>query len=158
MREAPPVAEGSQGALRACEEALRAVAPRLAALAEADPAREVCGLVVTGAGGAPEAWPLENSAADPGRAFELAPAGLLRALRRLDGEGRTLLAVYHSHPQGGADLSGRDLDGALVDGRPLLGGVAQLVIELRGGRACTVRAHRWNEGTFRGEDLWTSVR
>jgi proteasome lid subunit RPN8/RPN11 len=137
---------------------LSAVASRLAALAEADAAREVCGLVVAGEGGPAEVWPLENAAADPRRAFAIAPADLLRALRRLEAEGRRLLAVYHSHPEGGAGLSARDLDQALVDGEPLLGGVAQVVIALRDGRACTVRAHRWTGGRFEGEDLWTSVR
>lgn len=137
---------------------LQAVAPRLAALAEAEPAQEVCGLVVAGADGRPEAWPMRNAAPDPRLAFALDPADLLRALRRLDGEGLSLLAVYHSHPAGGPDLSVRDLDGALVDGEPLLGGVAQVVVALHAGRASTVRAHRWAGRHFQGVDLWTSVR
>lgn len=140
------------------EDPLAALAPRLAALAEAEPAREVCGLVVGGGGGPAEAWPLPNAAPDPRRAFALAPAALLAALRRLEREGRALLAVYHSHPAGGADLSARDLEGALSDGTPLLGGVAQIVVALEGGRASTIRAHRWSGGSFQGADLWTSVR
>jgi len=137
---------------------LEAVAPTLAALAEAEPGQEICGLVVARADGQPEAWPLRNAAPDPRRAFALDPSDLLVALRRLDGEGLALLAVYHSHPEGGAELSARDLDGALANGAPLLGGVAQLVVALRAGRASTVRAHRWALGRFQGMDLWTSVR
>jgi len=135
---------------------LAAAAPRLVALAEAEPDREVCGLLVDGPAGV-EAWPMPNRAADPARAFALGPEDLLGALRRLEGEGRALLGVFHSHPSGGADLSALDLDGALVDGAPLLGGVAQVVVALRAGRACTVRAHRWADGRYAGVDLWTPV-
>ncbi len=140
---------------------LAPVAARLAALAEAEPGREACGLVVSASRdlpGDPEAWPVPNAAPDPRRAFALAPEALLGALRRLEAEGRVLLAVYHSHPGGGADLSARDLDGALCEGLPVLEGVAQVVVALEGGRACTVRAHRWADGRYRGTDLWTSVR
>jgi proteasome lid subunit RPN8/RPN11 len=140
------------------EAPLEAVAPRLAALAEAEPGQEVCGLVVAMAGGQLEAWPMRNAAPDPRSAFALDPAELLGALRRLDGEGLSLLAVYHSHPEGGPELSARDLDGALAGGEPLLGGVAQVVVALQAGRASTVRAHRWVQGRFQGTDLWTSVR
>jgi proteasome lid subunit RPN8/RPN11 len=140
------------------DEPLAAVAPHLAGLAEAAPDREICGLVVAGADGVPEAWPVPNRAPDPSRGFVLGPEELLRALRRLDEEGGALLAVYHSHPAGGAELSARDLDGALAGGEPVLGGVAQVVVSLEGGRAATVRAHRWLGGRFQGADLWTSVR
>lgn len=140
------------------DEPLLAVAPILAGLAEAAPDREVCGLVVTGPGGAPEAWPVPNRAGDPRRGFALGPEELLRALQRLDEEGRVLLAVYHSHPAGGAELSARDLDGALAGGAPVLEGVAQVVVALEGGRAATVRAHRWLGSRYQGVDLWTSVR
>jgi proteasome lid subunit RPN8/RPN11 len=137
---------------------LAGVAATLAALAEAAPDQEVCGLVVSGPGEAAVAWPLPNRADDPSRSFTLGPADLLGALRRLDEEGRDLLAVYHSHPAGGPGLSARDLEGALADGEPLLRGAAQIVVALDGGRAVTVRAHRWGAGRFEGVDLWTSVR
>lgn len=140
------------------DDPLAALAPRLASLAEAAPALEVCGLVAGGPGVPAEAWPLPNRAPDPRRAFALGPADLLAALRRLERQGWALLAVYHSHPAGGADLSLRDLEGALAGGAPLLEGVAQVVVALEEGRASTVRAHRWSDGRYRGVDLWTSVR
>ena len=140
------------------EDQVAPVATRLAALAEAAPEREVCGLVVGDPAGLAEVWPLTNAAPDPRRAFALGPQDLLEALRRLEREGRTLLAVYHSHPSGGADLSALDLANALSDGTPLLEGVAQVVVALQGGKASTVRAHRWMDGRYRGRDLWTSVR
>ncbi len=135
-----------------------AAAPWLAAMAEADPDQEACGLVVDGpAGGEVEPWPLPNRAADPRRAYLLGPPELLAALRRLDAEGRVLLAVYHSHLAGGAELSQQDLASALVDGTPLLGGVAQVVVALEHGHAVLVRAHRWRGARYVGGDLWTPV-
>jgi proteasome lid subunit RPN8/RPN11 len=140
------------------EAALAAVAPALVALAEADPLREVCGLIVAGPDGVAEPWSLPNRAAAPARAYELAPEALLDALRRLDIEGKALLAVFHSHPDGGADLSRRDLEAALADGEPLLQGVAQIVVSMSSGRALLVRVHRWSKHQFGGADLWTSVQ
>jgi proteasome lid subunit RPN8/RPN11 len=136
---------------------LTEVAPRLVELAERDPGREVCGLVVTLPSSGAEAWPLPNRAAHPGRAFRLGPAEVLAALRRLEAEGRALLAVYHSHPAGGPDLSARDLAEAVVDGKPLLQGVLQVVIALDGGRATRVRAHRWTGQRYEAIDHWPAV-
>jgi proteasome lid subunit RPN8/RPN11 len=127
---------------------LAAVAAQLAALAEGSPEREVCGLVVRRPDGAVEVRPMENVAAHPEDGFELAPSALLRLLEELDGEGGELIAVFHSHPRGGAGLSQRDLDAMLCDGEPLLEGVAQVVIALSGGLAEEVRAHRWDGQTY----------
>jgi proteasome lid subunit RPN8/RPN11 len=128
--------------------------PRLVALAEGSPAAEVCGLLVR-VGERVEPWPMDNAAADPARAFALAPRDLLAALRRLDAEGGQLVAVYHSHLAGGADLSARDLAGAVVEGRPLLPGAAQLVVALDRGRAASVRVHRWTGSAFEASELWS---
>jgi proteasome lid subunit RPN8/RPN11 len=130
------------------------VAARLAALADASPGREVCGLVEAGPDGSPRVVPLVNRAADPASAFQLGPADVLAALRRAERGGGTLLAVYHSHPRGGAGLSARDLDEALCHGQPVLPGVDQLVIALQGGRCERVRRHHWDGGRYRATDLW----
>lgn len=137
-------------------DALAEVSGRLAALAEAEPDREVCGLVEQGPGGALRAVPLPNQAADPAAAFALAPEDVLAALRReAAGEGK-VLAVYHSHPRGGPDLSARDLAEALAAGQPLLPGVDQVVVALRGGRAERVRWHRWDGARYRAADAWSA--
>ena len=128
---------------------------RLVALAEGSPAGEVCGLLVRGADGQVEAWPIDNASGSPATTFELEPRRLLEALRRLDELGWQVGAVYHSHLAGGAGLSARDLAGALIDGVPLLGGVAQVVVALRGGQATVVRVHRWNGLTYEPADLWS---
>lgn len=135
-------------------EARAALARRLAALAEGAPDREICGLVEAGAGGALRHVPLENRSADPARSFALAPQDVLAALRReAAGEGR-IVAVYHSHPRGGPELSARDLDEALAGGQPVLPGVDQIVVALRDGRADRVRWHRWDGNRYRAEDAW----
>jgi proteasome lid subunit RPN8/RPN11 len=139
-------------------ETLAALGARLAALAEAEPDREICGLVEAGPDGALEVRPLANLAADPARAFALDPRDVLAALRRAagaDGGGGTrLCAVYHSHPRGGDGLSGRDLAEALCDGRPVLPGVAQVVVSLRRGRTGRVTWHRWDGGRYRAVARW----
>lgn len=137
------------------DDPLAPVAPALAALAEADPGREACGLVVATGAGVVEPWPFRNAAADPARHFLLAPAEVLAALRRLDATDGAILAVYHAHLEGGGGLSRADLDAALVDGRPLLEGVAQLVVALSRGEAQVVRCHRWDGRGYVSCDLWT---
>lgn len=127
---------------------------RLVGLAEGSPGEEVCGLLVR-AGGVVDCWPVRNVAAAPTTAFELAPLELLAALRRLDLEGAELVAVYHSHLAGGAELSPRDLAGALVDGAPVLPGAAQLVLGLEGGRVTQVRVHRWTGSGFGSIEAWS---
>lgn len=135
-------------------EPLATVAGQLAALAEREGDREVCGLVVAGAGGALAVWPMPNGAPDPASAYLIPPAALLAALRRLDREERSLAAVYHSHPRGGAELSASDLEVALAAGAPVLPGVGHLVVALERGRAVRVRLHRFQDGRFQGSDLW----
>jgi proteasome lid subunit RPN8/RPN11 len=125
----------------------------LVSLAEGSPGAEVCGLLVRGGDGRVRPWPVANVSATPTTAFELEPAGLLRALRHLDGSGEELVAVYHSHLAGGPGLSARDLAGALIDGVPVLPGAALLVISLEDGRASGVRAHRWSGARFEPAEL-----
>jgi proteasome lid subunit RPN8/RPN11 len=126
---------------------------RLAALAEGSPAEEICGLVVRMAGEVTP-WPVRNVAAAPATAFELDHRELLAALQRLDREGGELIAVFHSHLAGGANLSPRDLSGALAGGSPLLPGVAQLVVALERGRADRIRVHRWSGSGYVASDPW----
>lgn len=127
---------------------------RLAALAEGSPGEEVCGLLV-GVDGVVEPWPVRNVAPAPATAFELAPLELLAALHRIDRERGELLAVYHSHLAGGAELSTRDLAGALAGGAPVLPGVAQVVVALEGGHAGRILVHRWAGSAFRPAEAWS---
>ncbi len=94
----------------------------LAALEEAYP-DEGCGLLIgrRGADGgieADEIAPSANKAADRRHAFEVDPALILAWHKRLRGTAREIVGVYHSHPDGPAEPSPRDLarawDPALV--------------------------------------------
>ncbi|MEM7734816.1 MAG: M67 family metallopeptidase [Deinococcota bacterium] len=56
--------------------------------------------------------PLENTSQDPLRSFYADPERLVQALLEAETRGETLLAIYHSHPDGIARPSIRDLDEA----------------------------------------------
>jgi proteasome lid subunit RPN8/RPN11 len=133
---------------------LRRIAPALRALAEAGGDREACGFVVRRADGSLEPWPLANVAKEATRAFEMAPGDVLGVMRELEREGAALRAVYHSHPFGGAELSGPDLASRLVQGQPILPALDEVVIALASGRATVVRVHIFDGTTYRGETLW----
>jgi len=124
--------------------ALEALLPGLAALSEADPGREVCGFVLEAPDGAVAVHPARNAAPDPRRRFEVDVRDLLAVHRLARDGGPKVVAVYHSHPSGGAALSAVDRAALLLeDGRPLLPGVDLVVVGLRQGRADEVRVHRW---------------
>lgn len=121
----------------------------IAALARADPAREVCGFVF-GAGRTcgPELVAARNVAREPERSFVVDPRDVLAVLRRADREGREVLALYHSHPTGGSRLSCTDLEELTADGAPLLPGVELWVIGLVDSVVADVRGYRWGSGGF----------
>ncbi len=54
-------------------------------------------------------YPLTNISPQPEREYLADPAGLLRALRGMEREGLSLVALYHSHPNGPALPSATDL-------------------------------------------------
>jgi [CysO sulfur-carrier protein]-S-L-cysteine hydrolase len=115
-------------------------------LAEAEHAREACGLVVRqGSGWRVAALP--NVAAGPD-VYAMEPAVLLAAVRQVERGGGELIAFWHSHLDAPAELSRRDRDGAAEGGRPLWPGVEQLVVSLRGGRAAKVARYRFGRADF----------
>lgn len=89
----------------------RALHERLLALAAADPDREVCGLLF----GAPDRieaiQPCANVSPNPEDSFEIDPAALIAAHKAERGGGATIIGCYHSHPDGSAEPSARDVEG-----------------------------------------------
>jgi proteasome lid subunit RPN8/RPN11 len=88
----------------------------LRALAHAALPRECCGLLIGRSVPSPivtRLVPAENIHDEPTRFFTLDPVrhfALLRELRAQDGEGgEVVLGHYHSHPEGPAEPSARDL-------------------------------------------------
>ncbi len=132
---------------------------RLAALCEADPAREVCGFVLR-RDGALHAVPVENvadryHAADPAgfprtsrEAYLMDPKAQLRIQRELEAWGGEIVAVWHSHVEVGAYFSEKDRADALVDGVQAVPGAEYLVLGVRGGRVTEVKRFRWVDGGF----------
>jgi len=71
---------------------------------------EGCGLLV-GQTSAERFIPITNISASPSE-YEMDPAELIRVLRDLRGTGERLVAIYHSHPRGPAELSRKDIEQA----------------------------------------------
>jgi len=80
---------------------------------------ECCGLIEGATRGermeAMKFHPARNLATRADR-FEVDPAEQFRLMRALRGTGRAMIGCYHSHPDGRAEPSPRDLDGAGEDG------------------------------------------
>ena len=87
----------------------RETAIRLMVEAQRQPDAEVCGLIGRDDQGQVEVYPVANIAAEPEHAFEMAPAALIEAMRRIRERGQQLMAIYHSHPAAEAVPSKPDL-------------------------------------------------
>jgi proteasome lid subunit RPN8/RPN11 len=135
------------------------VLERIAALAEADPEREVCGFVVRPRPGAAlEVVAVRNAIGEaegppglPGSArsaYLADPVAQLRLFRRLREEGGEVVACYHSHPEGMASLSRLDLELAVVEGRPVVPGAELVVVAMAAGRARDIARFLWNGRHF----------
>lgn len=86
---------------------------RIVALAAADPAREVCGLLL-GAGNRIDAiLSAHNVAVDPAHTFEVDPVVQFNAIRHARAGGPAVIGCYHSHPSG--DLKPSATDRAMID-------------------------------------------
>ncbi len=135
------------------------IVARLAALCEADPARETCGFVVR-RGGALHVVAVPNvadryHAADPARfprtsrdSYLMDPKEQLRVHRELDAWGGEIVAVWHSHVEVGAYFSEKDRADAVVDGVQQVPGAEYVVLGVRGGRVTEVRRFRLEGGAF----------
>ncbi|QQS47979.1 MAG: M67 family metallopeptidase [Acidobacteriota bacterium] len=54
--------------------------------------------------------PLRNQASEPDKRYFAAPEDLFEAMREMRAEGRSLIAIYHSHPRGRAYPSETDIE------------------------------------------------
>ena len=119
---------------------------RIEAACEAAYPEEACGLLVgrwTGAAArVSEVHASANVAESRRCAFEVDPHLLLSLYKRLRQGDESMLGVYHSHPDGSAEPSPRDLDRAW---QPEL---IWLIVALRDGRAVETTAHRLTDGAF----------
>ena len=70
--------------------------------------QEACGLLSGIGDDVQEVIPISNQAASPVR-FRMDPLEQLRALDRIESQGRDLLGIYHSHPAGPDGPSATDI-------------------------------------------------
>jgi proteasome lid subunit RPN8/RPN11 len=113
----------------------RGTVEALLAEAAATPRVEICGLLFGTQQLILRAEPTANVASDPANSFEIDPAPLFAALRAARTGGAPVIGHYHSHPNGRAEPSARDLEAA-EPGRYWLiigGGVARLWLAEPGG-------------------------
>ncbi len=91
--------------VRIRESALKDLRARVAQ----SPHQEVCGLLSGADGIITRTLAATNAAGDPKTSYEIAPQELFALMRRIRESGETLLAIYHSHPNGRPTPSERDL-------------------------------------------------
>jgi [CysO sulfur-carrier protein]-S-L-cysteine hydrolase len=102
---------------------------------------EACGFLTGRDGRVDVVLPVENAEHSRVR-FRMDPLGQLRGLQRLEDEGRPLLAIYHSHPDGPSGLSSTDaLEAAYPE--------AALVVISPGTTDWTARAFLVDAGAVR---------
>lgn len=113
------------------------------AQAQAGWPEEICGLLAADGTGRVVEWlPVPNVAADKQITYRMAPMHQLLAFERMDEEGWTLAAIYHSHPQSAAYPSPKDRHDAFdpYDGVPLYPGTPYLILSLADRDAPAIRA------------------
>jgi desampylase len=88
----------------------RALREEMLALAAAEPEREVCGLLLGEGDVVTAIEPCLNVSARREDSFEIDPAALIAAHKRARSGQSKIVGCYHSHPNGRAELSARDLD------------------------------------------------
>jgi proteasome lid subunit RPN8/RPN11 len=102
---------------------------QIVAHAQSDAPREACGLIL----GVPdqravEVVPIPNAAADPLHSYRMDERVLAAALTGAEAWGETLLAIYHSHPEGDPIPSPDDIALAFYPQTPYL------IVGLRGNQ------------------------
>jgi proteasome lid subunit RPN8/RPN11 len=80
---------------------------------------EACGFLGGTGGDVSVILPIENKLHSEVR-FQMAPEAQLRGMTQLEREGLSMVAIYHSHPNGPSGLSGTDLKEAAYPESALL--------------------------------------
>ena len=84
--------------------------------AGAEPNLEVCGLLLGRVGEIENILPCANVSEAPETSFEIDPAALISAHKAARSGGKDVIGCYHSHPNGLAHPSQRDLKSAHIEG------------------------------------------
>ena len=89
----------------------RSLGDRLLDEAGRAPDSEICGLIAAGSDALPVRYPIANRAIRAADRFDMDFADQIAAFKTMREAGETLLAIYHSHPQGEAEPSIHDRRG-----------------------------------------------
>jgi len=113
----------------------RIILDALLGAAAAAPDRETCGLLFGASDRIDRAEPADNVADRPQDTFEIDPRVLFAAFRAERAGGDRLIGHYHSHPNGSAEPSPRDLAAAEPGKYWLIlgGSIARLWVMENGG-------------------------
>lgn len=79
------------------------------AQAQQSPENEICGLIGGRNGNAEHCYPVDNTAFDQARRYQMDPREQIDVMRQMRKSGETLIAIYHSHPHAPALPSETDL-------------------------------------------------
>lgn len=80
--------------------------------AQQTPEKEVCGLISSLDNIPSRHYPIENTADNPERFFNLDPQQQIQAMAHMRNNGEQLFAIYHSHPSAPAIPSRTDIEQA----------------------------------------------
>ena len=80
--------------------------------AQQSPENEVCGLIGGHGQNAQHCYPIDNTAADQTRRYQMDPKEQINAMRQMRENDEELIAIYHSHPHAPALPSVTDLNEA----------------------------------------------
>ena len=129
---------------------------QMAAAAEGEYPEECCGLLFRGPAGS-EVVPMPNIQnklhkenpeehdRDARRAYNMDPLEKERIIKRKEGEGMPLAAIYHSHPNEKSYFSETDSKVAAFWGEPNYPGVVYLVYSVVDGKVADLKAFDWSE-------------
>ncbi|HIG79893.1 MAG TPA: M67 family peptidase [Cycloclasticus sp.] len=72
--------------------------------------QEVCGLIGKNSADDYTFYPVNNVAEEPSTRFLMAPEEQISAMKKINNDGQTLFAIYHSHPTAPATPSAIDIE------------------------------------------------
>lgn len=112
----------------------RTLANRLLTLAQLTPTLEICGLIATDTNKKHHTYPINNVADTPQHNFEMHPQQQIAAFKNIREKQQTLFAIYHSHPDGEASPSTKDIqDSAYHDALNIIISLSiEGVLDMRG--------------------------
>jgi len=90
----------------------RTLVNRILTQAQHSPENEICGLIGGQNGNAENCYPIDNTALDQARRFQMDPREQIHTMRLMREQGEELMAIYHSHPHAPALPSVTDIEEA----------------------------------------------